>query len=119
VSVLRKIKNRTNRRESRIRKNIRLNYANDKIRISIFRSLNHIYAQAIDDLKSCTLASSSSVDIKEEGNKSFISKKVGYALAQKLKSKGINEVIFDRGSYMYHGRVASLADGLRDGGLKV
>jgi large subunit ribosomal protein L18 len=119
VSILRKIKNRTNRRESRIRKRIRLNYANNKLRISVFRSLNHIYAQAIDDSKNCTVASSSSMDIKEVGNKSFISKKVGIALAQKLKTQGIDEVIFDRGSYMYHGRVASLADGLRDGGLKV
>jgi len=90
-----------------------------KPRLSVYRSNFEIYAQLIDDVNGKTLASASSrKDIKETGSKVEQSKAVGTALAEKAKSLGIEEVSFDRGGYLYHGRVKSLADGAREAGLK-
>lgn len=95
----------------------------EKPRLSVFRSSNHIYAQMIDDAKGITLFSSS--DAKEGKSKKSEAKdkktaafKTGEALAKKAVEKGINEIIFDRGGYKYHGRVKALAEGARKGGLK-
>lgn len=91
-----------------------------KFRVSIFRSLNHIYAQLIDDSLGKTLASSSSVAFQEsKGTKKEVAKLVGLDLAKKVQDAGITTACFDRGRFLYHGRVESLAAGLREGGLKV
>jgi large subunit ribosomal protein L18 len=88
----------------------------EKPRLSVFRSLNEIYVQLVDDLKGRTLVSASSKDLK--GTKTAQAFEVGKKVAEKAKEKKIKEVVFDRNGYLYHGRVKSLADGARDGGLK-
>ena len=85
--------------------------------MSVFRSNKQIYVQLIDDLAGKTLASASSKGI-EEGTKIEIAAKVGEAIAQKAIAAGITEVVFDRNGYLFHGRVKSLADAARNGGLK-
>jgi large subunit ribosomal protein L18 len=92
-----------------------------KPRLSVFRSNTDIYVQLIDDLKGQTLASASSKDktiVAQKGTKSEKSKLVGAAIARKATELGIKDVTFDRGGYLYHGRVKSVADGAREGGLK-
>ncbi len=90
-----------------------------KPRLSVFRSNTGIYAQLIDDISGKTLASASSNDLKsEKGTKSELSKKVGSSIAEKAKAAGIADVVFDRGGYLYHGRIKALAEGAREGGLK-
>ena len=86
-------------------------------RMSVFRSNKQIYVQLIDDLAGKTLASASSKGI-EEGTKIEIAAKVGEAIAQKAIAAGITEVVFDRNGYLFHGRVKSLADAARNGGLR-
>ena len=86
-------------------------------RLSVFRSNKQIYAQLIDDLAGKTLAAASSKGI-EDGSKSEIAAKVGKAIAEKAMAAGITEVVFDRNGYLFHGRVKSLADAAREGGLK-
>jgi large subunit ribosomal protein L18 len=89
-------------------------------RVSVFRSLKHIYAQVIDDGTHKTLASCSSLEIKDlTGDKKSVAHAIGQALADKIKKIGIDAIMFDRGSFLYHGRVRSLADGLREGGIRV
>jgi len=110
-------------RRQKIRFNIRKKIAGtaQKPRLSVFRSNSDIYAQLIDDDNSQTLASASSKDkdVKaQSGNKSDKSKLVGAALARKAAELGIKDVVFDRGGYLYHGRVKSLAEGAREGGLQ-
>ena len=91
----------------------------EKPRLCVFRSNKHIEAQIIDDTKGVTLVSSSSVQLKlENGGNCEAAAKVGKDLAEKAKAKGIEIVAFDRGGYLYHGRVAALADAAREGGLK-
>ena len=92
-------------------------------RLSVFRSSMHIYVQAVDDKKGNTLASSSSLEIKESLKKTYTGNKnaakaVGEDLAKKLLEKSISSVIFDRGGYIFHGRVKALAEGAREAGLK-
>jgi len=91
----------------------------ERPRLAVFRSLNHIYAQIIDDTKSCTLAAASSVE-KKAGNGGNIAgaKEIGKLIAERAKEKGIKQVVFDRGGYLYHGRVKALADAAREGGLE-
>jgi len=92
-----------------------------KPRLSIFRSNTEIYAQLIDDANGQTLASASSKDkdiVAQKGNKVEKSKLVGTAIAKKASELGIKTATFDRGGYLYHGRVKSVADGAREGGLK-
>ncbi len=92
-----------------------------KPRLAIFRSLNHIYAQVIDDMEGVTIASASTRDkgvaVEKTGN-ADAAKAVGQMLAEKAKAKGVSEVVFDRGGFRFHGRVKSLAEGAREGGLK-
>lgn len=85
-------------------------------RLSVFRSTRHIYAQIIDDEKATTIISSS--DLKEKGSKKEKAYKVGVNLASEAKKSKISRVIFDRGGFLYHGRIAELAKGAREGGLK-
>ncbi len=92
----------------------------ERPRLNVFRSLNHIYAQVIDDVSGKTLVSASSVekDFGMTGGNCDAAKKVGQTVAERAVAKGITEVVFDRGGYVYHGRVQSLAEGAREGGLK-
>lgn len=89
-------------------------------RLNVYRSLNHIYAQIIDDVKGVTLVAASSVekDFGMAGGNKEAAKKVGELIAKRAAEKGITEVVFDRGGYIYHGRVKELAEGAREGGLK-
>ena len=86
-------------------------------RLAVFRSLKHIYAQLIDDEKGITLASASSLEVKEKFSKSKKAYLVGQLIAEKAKKLGIKKVVFDRGGFQYHGRVKQLAEGARAGGL--
>jgi large subunit ribosomal protein L18 len=89
--------------------------------LNVFRSLSHIYAQVIDDVNGVTLVSANTVEKTFEGSGGNVeaAKKVGELIAERAKAKGIEEVVFDRGGYVYHGRVAALAEGARSGGLKL
>ena len=89
-------------------------------RLAVFRSLNHISAQIIDDVKGVTLvaASSAEKDFGMYGGNKEAARKVGELIAKRAAEKGITEVVFDRGGYVYHGRVQELAEGAREGGLK-
>ena len=106
----------------RVKKGIRkkISGTSTRPRLSVFRSNRHIYAQLIDDLAGVTLASASS---KTEGvtgeNPVAIGKAVGVKLAESAKAEGIETAVFDRNGYRYHGRVQALADGAREGGLKL
>lgn len=91
-----------------------------KPRISVFRSNNNFFVQFVDDESGKTLISNSSDDLKKfKGKKIEEAKAIGEALAEKAKKAGINEAVFDRGGYKFHGRVKALADGLRSAGIKI
>ncbi len=108
---------RRTRRRMGMRKRIR--GTPDRPRLSIFKSLNNIYVQVIDDLAGRTLASASSSDLKDGSTGNVeASKAVGKLIAERAKSAGVSEVVFDRGGFRYHGRVKALADAAREGGLK-
>ena len=106
------------KRHYRVRKNI--SGTAERPRLNVFRSLNHIYAQVIDDTKGVTLVAASSLDKGFEGYGGNVggAKAVGKAVAEKALAAGIKSVVFDRGGYVYHGRVAALAEGAREGGLE-
>jgi large subunit ribosomal protein L18 len=88
-------------------------------RLAVFRSLTHIYAQLIDDDSGRTLAAASSVDAKDgKQKKSDAAKAVGAAIGERAKAKGIEEAVFDRGGYRYHGRIKALGDAARSAGLR-
>lgn len=89
-------------------------------RLNVFRSAKHIYAQIVDDVKGVTLVSASSMDkdFNVYGGNKEAAHKVGQAIAKKATEKGITEVVFDRGGYIYHGRIKELAEGARECGLK-
>ena len=113
----------------RIHERIRrkLNGTAERPRLSVYRSLNHIYAQLIDDLAGRTMVAASSREgagkpeagaKKKTGGNVAVAKEVGKVLAQRAKAKGVDKVVFDRGGYLYHGRVKALADAAREAGLK-
>lgn len=105
------------RRHARVRKHI-FGTA-DRPRLDVYRSNKNIYAQVIDDVKGHTLASASTLDKNVSGTtKTDQAKSVGKLVAQKAAKKGIQKVVFDRGGYLYHGRVQALADAARQNGLK-
>jgi len=113
-----------NKNENRLRRHKRvrskISGTADRPRLNVFRSANHIYAQLIDDVAGKTLASASTTEkaFSEYGGNVAAAKKVGMAIAEKGKAAGVSEVVFDRSGYVYHGRIAALADGAREGGLK-
>jgi large subunit ribosomal protein L18 len=116
------VKARTERRKATVRRKVRLAGAG-RARLSVFRSSKHIYAQVIDDEKGSTLAAASSVEKDMRGSLKTganidAAKAVGKLVAERAKQKGVTEVVFDRGSYLYHGRIKALADAAREGGLK-
>ncbi len=90
----------------------------ERPRMSVFRSNKQIYVQLVDDSKGVTLVAASSRGIEEKATKSEIAAKVGQAIAEKALAAGITTVVFDRNGYLFHGRVKSLADAARNGGLK-
>ena len=92
----------------------------ERPRLSVFRSENNIYAQIIDDVAGVTLVSASTVEKGFKGNGGNVeaAKKIGATVAERALKKGIEDVVFDRGGYIYHGRVKALAEGAREGGLK-
>ena len=103
----------------RIRRKVR--GSEQRPRLAVFRSLNHIYAQVIDDDKGHTVAAASSAEKKAgigTGGNIGGAKEVGKLIAQRAKDKGVTKVVFDRGGYLYHGRVKALADAAREGGLE-
>ena len=116
-----KLSDRIMRRKGRVRGALRI-AAGARKRLSVHRSSKHIYAQVIDDDEGVTLVSASSIEkLQREGLKTGASvdaaKAVGKLIAQRAQEKGVKNVIFDRGSYLYHGRVRALAEAAREGGL--
>jgi large subunit ribosomal protein L18 len=116
-----RLTDRTARRRATVRRKIKLT-ARGRARLTVFRSSKHIYAQLVDDDKGITLASASSLEkpMREGGAKGTnkdAAKAVGKLIAERAVEKGIKEVVFDRGGYLYHGRVKALADAAREGGL--
>jgi large subunit ribosomal protein L18 len=110
-------------RRSRIRMRIRkrLSGSGERPRMSVFRSNKQIYVQLVDDVTGVTLAAASSTEkniLSQKVNKTEQAKLVGKRIAEKAKEKGIENVVFDRSGYLYHGRVKSLADAARESGLK-
>lgn len=111
------------KRQRRVRARVRKNKSAEVLRLSVFRSSKNIYAQVIDDVKGVTVASSSTIDkdlrshLKKTTDK-HAAEKVGEAVAKKALALGIKKVVFDRGGYLYHGRVQALATGARAAGLE-
>jgi large subunit ribosomal protein L18 len=106
------------RRHSRVRKKVRGEA--DRPRLAVYRSNKHIVAQVIDDRAGRTLAAASSLeaDLKSGGGNKESAKKVGALVAERAKAAGISKVVFDRGGFLYHGRIAALADAAREAGLE-
>ncbi len=113
------IDKKANRVKRHVRVRAKISGTPDCPRLNVFRSAKHIYAQLIDDTKGVTLCSASTLEKGFEGfgGNAEAAKKVGRKLAERAKEKGINDVVFDRSGYVYHGRVAALAEGAREGGL--
>jgi large subunit ribosomal protein L18 len=116
------VADRTARRTAKVRRKIRRG-AGGRARLSVFRSSKHIYVQLIDDNLGATLAAASSLDkdirgVLKTGADVAAAKAVGKLIAERAAAKGIKEVVFDRGGYLYHGRVKALADAAREGGLE-
>ena len=113
------IDKKANRVKRHVRVRAKISGTPDCPRLNVFRSAKHIYAQLIDDTKGVTLCSASKLEKGFEGfgGNAEAAKKVGRKLAERAKEKGINDVVFDRSGYVYHGRVAALAEGAREGGL--
>jgi large subunit ribosomal protein L18 len=89
----------------------------ERPRLNVYRSLNHIYAQVIDDQAGVTIASASTIKVKTGGNIAA-AKEIGKTIAELAKEKGVTKVVFDRGGYLYHGRIKALADAAREAGLE-
>ncbi len=118
MSQIKDIQRRTAKRAFRTR--MKFASRGTMLRVSVYRSLKHIRAQIIDDAAGKTLVSASSTTLKDtKGDKKVIAKSLGLALGKLAQEQSITEVYFDRGSYLYHGRVAAFADGLRESGLKL
>ena len=112
-------KDAEDRRKARVRRAIR-KAANGRPRLSVFRSSKNIYAQIIDDERGVTLAAASSLEggeTKQKGSDKDAAARVGALVAQRALEKGVTDVVFDRGGYLYHGRVKALADAAREAGL--
>jgi large subunit ribosomal protein L18 len=115
-------KDKTRRRiHQRLRQ--RMQGSAERPRLNIYRSLNHIYAQVIDDASGKTLAAASTTQGRSKGTKKTggnvaSAKEVGKTIAERAKQKGIKKVVFDRGGYLYHGRIKALADAAREAGLE-
>jgi ribosomal protein L18, bacterial type len=113
---------RTDRKVNRLKRHKRVRVhvsgTRERPRLAVYRSLNHVYAQLIDDAGSHTLAAASTVDLKAKGNGMVEAAQVGKAIAVKAKAAGVSSVVFDRGGFLYHGRIKALADAAREAGLE-
>ena len=113
---------RTDRKVNRSKRHrrVRVNTAGtaERPRLAVFRSLNHLYAQVIDDQGGRTLAAASTVSLKKKGNGMEEASTVGKAIADNAKAAGVKQVVFDRGGFLYHGRIKALADAAREAGLE-
>ena len=116
---------RTSKDDTRLKVHLRirrkLQGTTERPRLSVYRSLNHIFVQVIDDAEGKTLASASTRakgDAKKTGGNLAAAKEVGKQIAERAKAQGISRVVFDRGGYQYHGRIKALADAAREAGLK-
>ena len=119
------IKDNTKRATKKARIRRKISGTAERPRLSVFRSLNHIYVQMIDDVKGTTLLEASTKskelvdEIKSSKGKTSKSKLVGKLVAKKAVEKGITTAVFDRSGYQYHGRIKAVAEGAREGGLKI
>ena len=104
------------KRHRRVR--VRVSGSPERPRLSVYRSLHHVYAQLIDDGAGRTLAAASTVDLKTGKNDLSAAQAVGKAIAERAKKAGVTEVVFDRGGFLYHGRIKALADAAREAGLE-
>jgi len=111
--------NKRNQIRQRIHQRIRRKMSGtaERPRLNVYRSLNHIYAQVVDDQAGVTIVSASTIKSKSGGNVAA-AKEIGKAIAERAKEKGVKKVVFDRGGYLYHGRVKALADAAREAGLE-
>jgi large subunit ribosomal protein L18 len=116
MSTIAKIERAKERRATRVRGSVR--GTADRPRLTVFRSNRAIWAQLVDDATGTTLVSAGSVHVSEDLPKKETAAKVGGILAERAKAAGVTRVVFDRGPYLYHGRVKALADGAREGGLE-
>ena len=117
MAYFKKDKIRAKRRKLRVRNSLKLD--GQRLRVTIFRSLKHIHAQIVNDAQHLTVVSCSTIQFKDlQGTKKEQAYTIGLELAKRAIEKGIGSVVLDRGSSKYHGRVASLADGMREGGLQ-
>lgn len=106
------------RRRFRTRRKLQRPVATGRLRLSVFRSAKHIYAQVIDPVKGHTVAEANSKSLGLGGNKTEQATAVGKAVAERAVEAGARQIVFDRGAYRYHGRIKALADGAREGGLE-
>ncbi len=106
------------RRLFRTRRRLQRPVATERLRLTVFRSAKHIYAQVIDAVEGRTVAEANSKSLGLSGNKTEQATAVGKLLAQRATEAGAKQIVFDRGAYRYHGRVKALADGAREGGLE-
>ncbi len=113
---------RTDRKVGRAKRHrrVRVNVSgtSERPRLAVYRSLNHLYAQVIDDGASKTVAAASTVELKSKGNGLAEAVQVGKQIASKAKAAGVKQVVFDRGGFLYHGRIKALADAAREAGLE-
>ena len=106
------------RRLLRSRRKLKRPVATERLRLSVFRSAKHIYAQVIDPAQGRTVAEANSKTLGVSGNKTEQATAVGKAIAERATQAGVKRIVFDRGAYRYHGRIKALADGAREGGLE-
>jgi large subunit ribosomal protein L18 len=109
---------KVNRHKRHQRVRVHVSGTPERPRLAVYRSLNHIYAQLIDDGRSHTLAAASTVELKAKGDGVAEAAEVGKAIAAKAKAAGVKSVVFDRGGFLYHGRIKALADAAREAGLE-
>ncbi len=116
--MIKKLDKKVGRLKRHKRVRVRTTGTAQRPRLAVFRSLNHLYAQVIDDAGGRTLAAASTVDLKIKTNGMAEAAKVGKAIADKAKTAGVSRVVFDRGGFLYHGRIKALADAAREAGLE-
>jgi large subunit ribosomal protein L18 len=116
--MIKRIDRKVNRSKRHRRVRVHVAGTSQRPRLAVFRSLNHLYAQLIDDGASRTVAAASTVELKAKGNGMTQAMEVGKAIAAKAKAAGVNQAVFDRGGFLYHGRIKALADAAREAGLE-
>jgi large subunit ribosomal protein L18 len=116
--MIKKTDRKVNRLKRHKRVRVHVTGTKERPRLAVFRSLNHLYAQLIDDAGNHTLAAASTVALKAKGNGMDEAAKVGKEIAAKAKAAGVSSVVFDRGGFLYHGRIKALADAAREAGLE-